>query len=98
MLSTKKVLPNFLKTILVAAMATSFTAYAGDHGHAEEAIGDLKDVVTDAVSEEAEAVEGEITDEVDLDALESSLTEDASAEAHDALDAAEEAAEEAAPE
>lgn len=42
--STKNVLPNFLKTVLFAAVAaTSVSAFAGDHKK-EEAIGELKDM------------------------------------------------------
>lgn len=73
MISTKNVLPNFLKTVLfAAAAATSVSVFAGDH-EKSEAIGELKDMknkktmlkedeVTTALTDEAADVKVEAMD------------------------------------
>lgn len=71
MLSTKPVLPNFLKTLVITSMAFgSVAAFAGHHEEGEK-IGDLKDMKAKH-SLKAE----ELTNQLDADATASSLTEE----------------------
>lgn len=56
MLSTKSVLPNLLKTLLITAMAFgSVAAYAGHHLEGEKKVGDLKEMKADKMHKEHEA-------------------------------------------
>ncbi len=72
MLSTKPVLPNFLKTLVITSMAFgSVAAFAGDDKKAEE-IGDLKDLK----GKHAQKAD-EMAEKVDAEVLSSSLTDEA---------------------
>ncbi|MFT6407333.1 MAG: long-subunit fatty acid transport protein [Arenicella sp.] len=72
MLSTKSVLPNFLKTLLVASMAFgSVAAFAGHHQEGEKKIGGLKDIKSKHSLEADKA-----HNELDTDALKSSMTDE----------------------
>ncbi len=69
MLSTKPVLPNFLKTLLITTMAFgSVAAFAGDHKKGEK-IGDLKDM-KDKQTLKAD----EMSNKVDAEVTKTSLT------------------------
>ncbi|GAA6138008.1 hypothetical protein NBRC116583_17550 [Arenicella sp. 4NH20-0111] len=76
MISTKNVLPNFLKTVLFAAIAaTSISTFAGHHEKGEK-IGELKDMkkkttmlkkdeMKSSISEEAGDVKSDVMHEKD---------------------------------
>ncbi|MGK0373608.1 MAG: hypothetical protein ACJA2E_000075 [Arenicella sp.] len=56
MLSTKSVLPNFLKTLLITSMAFgSVAAYAGHHLEGEKKVGDMKEMKADKMHKEHDA-------------------------------------------
>lgn len=82
MISNKRVLPNFLKTILFAAAAlTSVSAFAGHHEKGEK-IGELKDM-------------NKKTKALKHDEMKTSLTDDAADVKIDAMDAKDKAADDA---
>lgn len=71
MLSTKIVLPNFLKTLVITSMAFgSIAAFAGHHEEGEK-IGDLKDM-----KGKHSLKADEMSEKLDTDALSSSLTDE----------------------
>lgn len=75
MLSTKPVLPNLLKTLVIASIAVgSGSAFAEHHGEAKKEIGDLKDMSTD-VNERIKAVD--MTEKADSSAIKEVMSDKA---------------------
>ncbi len=74
MLSTKSVLPNFLKSLLIASLTLASAAtFAGHHEKGEEAIGELKDMKIEATELKA----NELTNQLDAGAVEGEMTDKA---------------------
>ena len=75
MLSTKPVLPNLLKTLVIASMTiASVSAFAEHHEEAKKEIGDLKDMSTD-INEQIKAVD--MTEKADSSAIEGAMSDEA---------------------
>lgn len=75
MLSTNKnVLPNFVKTLLIASLASaSVSAFADDHGHAKDKMPELKEMKANSTTLKAE----ELSDDLDQNAVKSELHNEA---------------------
>lgn len=75
MLTSKSVLPNFLKALVIASMAIGSTSVlAGNHAEGEKKIGDLKDMSSEAV----EKIEAEdMTEKMDAAAVEGAMSDEA---------------------
>lgn len=88
MISTSKVLPNFIKsaiktTLFVIVAAFSATTFADDHA-TQDKIGDLKDMSTETATTQADEITSALTEKA-TDA--EGAAEDAEAEADDITDA-----------
>lgn len=71
MSSTKKVLPNFVKTLVIASLATiSVSAFAGDHGKSEDKMPELKDMKAKSTELKAEELTSELDGSADVSELE----------------------------
>ena len=75
MLSTKPLLPIFLKKLVIASMTlASVSVFAGHHEEAEKKIGDLKDMSSEA----AEKIKAEdMTEKLDAEAVEGAMSDKA---------------------
>ena len=61
--TTNKVLPNFVKTLLIASLATvSVSAFAGHHEKGEDKMPELKDMKTKSTTLKAEELTSELND------------------------------------
>ena len=81
MLSNKRVLPNFLSTLLFAVAAIfSVNAFAGDHGgKTEAAIGELKDMEKTTANHDGAATQKTTLDETKENMLDKLSGEEATA-------------------
>jgi hypothetical protein len=71
MSSTKKVLPNFVKTLVIASLATiSVSAFAGHHEKGENKMPELKDMKAKSTELKAEELTSELDGNADVTELE----------------------------
>lgn len=94
MLSTKKVLPNLVKTLVIASLTTvSVSAFAGHHEKGEKKMTELKDMNAKSTTLKAE----ELTSELNDGTVKSELSAEAGKMMKDKPSDAEALAEEAKP-